>query len=209
MGIVMELSEPALDLALYGDKSGILNNYLSQQLQNIKPAYNEFSNRIYQCLQSSYNFVNNQMVKYGLLNQLDSNGIQALDNYYADLTSFIALQNANATMQRWIMAHPDVRKLYLDQNIDGYSGSYQNVFGKEIGEDDYNYRRVMDGVMCDEGDITVVRQYLDDLLEGDRELNHYEKVKILHTYDAIDYLLKECKFDFTCKSDEPSKINRG
>ena len=209
MGIVMELSEPALDLALYGDKSGILNNYLSQQLQNIKPAYNEFSNRIYQCLQSSYNFVNNQMVKYGLLNQLDSNGIQALDNYYADLTSFIALQNANATMQRWIMAHPDVRKLYLDQNIDGYSGSYQNVFGKEIGEDDYNYRRVMDGVMCDEGDTTVVRQYLDDLLEGDRELNHYEKVKILHTYDAIDYLLKECKFDFTCKSDEPSKINRG
>lgn len=209
MGIVMELSEPALDLALYGDKSGILNNYLSQQLQNIKPAYNEFSNRIYQCLQSSYNFVNNQMVKYGLLNQLDSNGIQALDNYYTDLTSFIALQNANATMQRWIMAHPDVRKLYLDQNIDGYSGSYQNVFGKEIGEDDYNYRRVMDGVMCDEGDITVVRQYLDDLLEGDRELNHYEKVKILHTYDAIDYLLKECKFDFTCKSDEPSKINRG
>ena len=209
MGIVMELSEPALDLALYGDKSGILNNYLSQQLQNIKPAYNEFSNRIYQCLQSSYNFVNNQMVKYGLLNQLDSNGIQALDNYYTDLTSCIALQNANATMQRWIMAHPDVRKLYLDQNIDGYSGSYQNVFGKEIGEDDYNYRRVMDGVMCDEGDITVVRQYLDDLLEGDRELNHYEKVKILHTYDAIDYLLKECKFDFTCKSDEPSKINRG
>lgn len=209
MGIVMELSEPALDLALYGDKSGILNNYLSQQLQNIKPAYNEFSNRIYQCLQSSYNFVNNQMVKYGLLNQLDSNGIQALDNYYTDLTSFIALQNANATMQRWIMAHPDVRKLYLDQNIDGYSGSYQNVFGKEIGEDDYNYRRVMDGVMCDEGDTTVVRQYLDDLLEGDRELNHYEKVKILHTYDAIDYLLKECKFDFTCKSDEPSKINRG
>ena len=209
MGIVMELSEPALDLALYGDKSGILNNYLSQQLQNIKPAYNEFSNRIYQCLQSSYNFVNNQMVKYGLLNQLDSNGIQALDNYYTDLTSFIALQNANATMQRWIMAHPDVRKLYLDQKIDGYSGSYQNVFGKEIGEDDYNYRRVMDGVMCDEGDITVVRQYLDDLLEGDRELNHYEKVKILHTYDAIDYLLKECKFDFTCKSDEPSKINRG
>ena len=209
MGIVMELSEPALDLALYGDKSSILNNYLSQQLQNIRPAYNEFSNRIYQCLQSSYNFVNNQMVKYGLLNQLDSNGIQALDNYYTELTSFIALQNANATMQRWIMAHPDVRKLYLDQNIDGYSGSYQNVFGKEIGEDDYNYRRVMDGVMRDEGDITVVRQYLDDLLEGDRELNHYEKVKILHTYDAIDYLLKECKFDFTCKSDEPSKINRG
>lgn len=209
MGIVMELSEPALDLALYGDKSNVLNNYLSQQLQYIKPAYNEFSNRIHQCLQNSYNFVNNQMVKYGLLNQLENNGIQALDNYYVDLTSFVALQNANATMQRWVMAHPDVRQLYLDQNIDGYSDSYQNVFGKETGEDDYNYRRVMDGVMQDEGDATVVRHYFEDLMEGDRELNHYEKVKILHTYDAINYLLKECKFDFTCKSDEPSKINRG
>lgn len=208
MGMVLSISEPALDMVLYGSKAGVLNNYLMRQMQSLAPAFNDFSTRIYNSIQSSYNFINDKLTQYGLMNQLEAQGIQALDNYYQDLTSFTQLQEANLTMQRWVMAHPQVRQLYLDQNLDGYSGSYQNVFGKDVGEQDYNYRRAMDGALESTDDRWVVKHYLDELLPGDKELQHYEKTKIRHTYDTIDHILSTCKFDFTLKSDEPVKINR-
>lgn len=208
MGKVLRISEPALDLVLYGNnQSSILNNYLSQQLQTVRPGFNEFSDRIYQTLQNTYNFVNDKLIQYGLLSQLHSQGVQVVDNYYAELTSFTALQTANPTMQRWVMSHPQVRQLYLDQNIDGYSGTYKNVFGKNVGEEDYNYRRVMDGVVQDTDNGFIIKTYIDDIAPGDRELDHYEKVQILHTYDAIDHILSTCKFDFTITSEDPIKRN--
>lgn len=206
--MVLNISEPGADLLMYGNKAPILTNYLMNQMQNIKPAFNEFSNKIYTSLQNSFNFVNDKMIQYGLMNQLANQGVQILDNYFVDLMSFQDLQNANVTMQRWVMAHPDIRQLYINQDIDGYSETYKNVFGKNTGENDYNYRRVMDGVLVDNEDGFVIRNYLEDLLPGDKELDHYEKVRVLHTYDTIDWILNSCKFDFTCKSDQPSKINR-
>jgi hypothetical protein len=208
MGIVLSISEPALDNVLYGNKSSILNNYIQQQMQQLQPAFNDFSGRIYQSLQNSYNFINNKLVQYGIMNELQNSGIQVTDNYYQSLMSFEELQNANYTMQRWVMCHPELRQLYVDQNIDGYSGSYQNVFGKGVGENDYNYRRVMDGVVQDREDYFVYKHYLEDILENDRELDHYEKVRVLHTHDCITHLLETSNFDFTCKTSEPSKINR-
>lgn len=208
MGQVLRISEPALDHVLYGNKSDLMNNYLMQQMQQVRPAFNEFSQRIFQNLQTSYNFINDKLVQYGILNQLHSQGVQVVDNYYAELNSFTALQNANLTMQRWVMSHPEVRQLYIDQNLDGYSETYKNVFGKGVGEQDYNHRRVMDGVVQDNDNGWVIKHYIDDLLPGDKELTHYEKVQILHTYDAIDHILSTCKFDFTVNSETPPKINR-
>lgn len=207
MGNVLRISEPALDLVLYGNTSSVLNGYLAQQMQNIRPGFNEFSNRIYQSLQSTYNFVNDKLIHYGLMNQLQSQGVKVVDNYYMELNSFTALQNANPTMQRWVMSHPQVRQLFVDQNIDGYSGTYKNVFGKGVGEEDYNYRRVMDGAVQDTDNGWVVKHYIDDLLPGDKELDHYEKVIVRHSYDAIDHILSTCKFDFTITSGEPVKRN--
>ena len=70
MGQVISVSAPAMDLMLYGNKTDLINNYLVQQMQQIKPAFNEFSNRIYQSLQNSYNFVNDKLIQYGLMNKL-------------------------------------------------------------------------------------------------------------------------------------------
>lgn len=208
MGMVINVSEPALDLMLYGNKSNILNNYLTQQMQRVQPTFNEFSNRIYTALQNSYNFVNDKMIQYGILNQLNQQGVQVQDDYFRELLSFQDLQQANLTMQRWVMSHPQLRQYYLDQNIDGYSDTYNNVFGKGVGEADYNYRRVMDGALIDNDDDTfTIKWYNEDLLEGDVPLNHYQQVRIRNTYDAIDHVLKTCKFDFTNVSEEPSKIN--
>ena len=208
MGQVLRMSAPALDMMLYGDKSGIINNYLVQQMQQVKPAFNEFSNRIYQNLQASYNFLNDKLVQYGIMTQLHQQGVQIVVNYFMELNSFTALQNANLTMQRWVVAHPVVSQLLQDQNIDGYSETYKDVFGGGVGEQNYNHRLLTDGLVRDtpNGGF-VIKHYIEDLLPGDRQLTHYEKVQGAHTHDTIDYILSTCKFDFTVKSEDPVKRN--
>lgn len=207
MGQVIDVPEAGLDYVLYGNKSNIVGNYIMQQISSLPTVFNEFGQRVYNNLMSTYNFINDKLIQYGILNQLNKAGVKVIDNFIEELLSFQALQNANVTMQRWVMAHPLVRQDFLNQNIDGYSETYRNVFGKEVGEKDYNYRLVMDGVIQDQDDSWVVKHYEQDLMIGDKELDHYDKVKILNTWDAITWLHNNCVFDFTVKSEEPVKRN--
>ncbi|MDD2879631.1 MAG: hypothetical protein PHQ58_04275 [Rhodoferax sp.] len=100
------------------------------------------------------------------------------------------LQNADLLMQRWIMANPSVRTLYHAQRCDGYSDTYMDMAPGLKAEDHYDYRRVMDGVFVydDNGDWKST-QYLDQLVEGDRDLLFEEKVDILNTWNATDILI--------------------
>lgn len=204
MGLVVDLSGAAIDRMLYGDRSNFLSNYLQSQLAQIGPSFNAMSQRLTDTLLASYNYVNDKLTQYGIRNELSSKGLAYVDNYYTEALDWTSLQNLNLTMQRWAMCHPELRKLYLDQNVDGYSNSYVNITGNDIGEEDYNYRRVMNGVITDTG-YTI---YHEDLLPGDRELDHYEKDIILNTHSAISWMLENCQFDFTNKSEQPTKLNR-
>lgn len=210
MGIVYNVPEAAMDYVLYGDNSSMVSDYLQAQLAAMPATFNQFTQRIRDAVVCSYNYVNDSLSRMGILSSLSSQGVQVLDNYIVELNSFQGLQQADYTMQRWVMSHPEVRSLYLGQNLDGYSETYQNVFGKHVGEEDYNYRMVMSGAYVDLPDDTYKRVvYIDDLYPGDRELSYAEKVTIRSTWGHIDNLLAECKFDFTCNSETPVKINRG
>lgn len=203
MGQVISIPEAGIDYVLYGDKSNIVSNYIQQQLQSLPTVFNDFGQRVYNTLMTSYQFINDKLTQYGIKNKINKSGLKVIDDYIEELTSFNALQNANLVMQRWVMAHPEVRRDYLEQNIEGYSETYKNVFGNEVGEKDYNYRLVMDGVIQDQDDSWIVKHYNMDLMPGDRELDHYEKVKILSTWQAIDLIYSSCDFDFTATSKEP------
>lgn len=208
MGIVVNVPEAGLDLVLYGDKSNVISNYLYNQMQAMPQAFNEFSQRVYNAMSTSYNYINDKLTQYGILNKLQDNGLVVIDNYYQELLTFQQLQNANLTMQRWVMAHPQIKQMYINQNLDGYSGSYVNISGKTAGEDDYNYRRVMDGALIPTEDGWTVKHYLEDLQIGDQELDHFKKSQIRNTWDAMDWFLQTCNFDFTLKSDQPVKFNK-
>lgn len=210
MGVVVNVSEPGLDLMLYGDRSQFIGNYLQQQIQQLGPVMNSFGERLMGAVQTSYDFVTDQLTQMGLKHELQSQGLGVVDNYFVELPDWEAMQQANLTMQRWVMAQPDVRDLYQSQDIDGYSDEYVDLDEGGIGESHYDYRRVMDGVITDgeEVDEWVIKHYFEDLLPGDRELDHYEKELILNTWEAAKYMLETCDFDFTAKTEEPSKINR-
>jgi hypothetical protein len=109
-----------------------------------------------------------------------------------------AMQKASITMQRWVMANPTVRKLYHEQKLDGYSDTYSDVHGTDIADSHYDYRRVMDGVMqFEDNDEWFVKEYIEDLLDGDRDLTHSEKVDIIHTWNKMDLILALGKDDPT------------
>ncbi len=106
------------------------------------------------------------------------------------------LQNAPPTMQRWIMAEPEVRRLYHQQRIDGYSHTYQDMQPGAIGEEHYDYRRVMDGMVVvdevadEDGEYGwTATTYLEELLPDDNDLDIVEQVDITDTWqNAVAYI---------------------
>lgn len=210
MGIVVDIPEAGLDYVLYGNKNNILTSYLHNQIQQLPSSFNEFSNRIYNNLTQAYNFVNDRLLQYQIYNSLKSSNMVIVNNSLVEILSFTELQNANLTMQRWVMAHPEVRQMYVNNNVDGYSDTYKNVHGSSVESNHYDYRRVMTDVLRDsDGEYSWSFTHYDDVLEiGDRELEHFEKVQIINTWQGIDWLLSTCKFDFTCKSEELVPINK-
>lgn len=208
MGVIVTVPEAALDYAVYGDNSRVISNYLANQISNMPQVFGNFAGRIYDSMVASYNYVSDAMKKHNLLNTLRNRGVEIVDDYITPITTFDGLRNANPTMQRWVMCHPELRGLYLNQNVDGYSHQYQNVFGTGVGEQDYNYRRLMNGVVQDGKDGSFVNTYYEELYVGDRELDFAEQVMIIKTHDYITQILASSDIDFTCNSTEPVKINR-
>jgi len=209
MAIVLDTPEAGIDYVIYGDKTEVVSNYLQQQLSQLPKMYNEFTERVHNSVNSTLHFLNDKLTHYGIKQRLESQYKGVVENnQYVELNSFQDLQNANLTMQRWVMTHPEIKQHYVNQDIDGYSNTYVNITENSYGENDYNYRRVMDGVLLDVGDRWEFKTYIDELMPGDRELDHFEKDVILNTWSTIDWILDNCKFDFTDVSEEPSKINK-
>ena len=110
-------------------------------------------------------------------------------NKIIPLTQLDELQTASFQMQRWIMAEPTIRQTYLNQQIDGYSDTYVNVFGKAVGEDHYDYCRVMDGVVLPNNETHYVKFYANSEDSMDQILTHFDKCDILDTWDFAKWYL--------------------
>lgn len=131
------------------------------------------------------------------------------DDKICELQSLSDFQNATSIMQRYVMSQPDFRKMYHDGRCSGYEGSYVDMFPGQVGEDDYNYRRVMNGIMQMEEPtedeehpgwhITV---YSEELLPGDRELVIIEQVPILSSWGHQKYLLANFLDDLSSQTGE-------
>ncbi len=116
----------------------------------------------------------------------------------ANLWELDHLQGASLTMQRWIMANPVIREKYHNQQLDGFSETYTDNAPGEIGPGHYDYNRVMDGVFeFNKEDGWKSTQYLDRLLDGDRDLLFSEQCDIMNTWLAAEVFLALGKDDPT------------
>lgn len=114
------------------------------------------------------------------------------------LKALTDIQLAKTVMQRWIMANPVVREMYHAQAVDGYSDTYIDLHPGDIGENHYDYRRVMNGIAVEVDDRILCTTYPDELLD-EKELSIEEQVDILLTWDQIEKHLNERKEDPTSK----------
>jgi hypothetical protein len=197
MGVVLTIPEASVDYVLYGDNRQTVATYLSNQLSQLPSHFNEFGNRMIETVKRTYNYLTDELLHRTIQNKaqqvsayLDNAGIYACN-------SFDELQNASVSMQRWIMANPNLRKVYLAQNCDGYSNTYVNLSKTDIGQTHYDYRRVMHGIPVSTDTGFNVHFYDEDLELGDRKLSHLEVKSILTTWETIDLILGDTKFDFT------------
>lgn len=113
-------------------------------------------------------------------------------NVIEPLRTLESIQTASPVMQRMIMAQPDLRKRYLNQEVEAYGDSYTNFHGDVWGAMHFDYRRVMDGVLEFEDESSyVIRHFIDYMEEDERNLSTHEKIDILNTWDVVKRLLDE------------------
>lgn len=113
-------------------------------------------------------------------------GVRRSDSIYrpVDLGEF---QAVGLRMQRYLLADPEIRRKVIKQQIDGYSHSQPPSEPGAIGENDYDYRRVINGLVMEENNpegekIFVHTEFFEKLKEGDRELDVEEQFDIIDSW---------------------------
>lgn len=187
----------AFDALLYPEQNPNNDYYIRNQLCNFTSTLTDVGRRFMEEAKNVYEAYNS----FEALNAAKMALRAARNMFRPDTIMYLdeleSLQTAKPIMQRWIMAQPDIRELYLEQRCAGYPDSYYNVFGNAIRDDHYDFRRVMDAVVVDNDDGWYVRYYPDDLLDGDKDLSHIEKVDILSTWDIVRMFVEQGSKDPT------------
>lgn len=138
-----------------------------------------------------------------------SDAMQALRNLTAKATSLWSsnqihlirtmeeFQTANPVNQRYLMAHVPIREMYLANSIEGYGESYTNLHGTGIGDNHYDFRRVMDGIITPTVERQCITQYHEILKEGDKALSLHEKVDVINNWNLLNNYLDSEELDPT------------
>ncbi len=187
------------DAMAYGAPHPGTMQYIAQKFENLSTNLTQFGRDFMADAHSKWDyFMGSEAMRRARAVRSKIEGALFMRNEVQPLHTLSAIQNAAPMMQRWIMSEPTTRQLYHDQRIEGFAGSYVDPFPGEIKDEDYNYRRVMTGVVeeVEDGEWKA-RIYLDDLLPGDTALAIDQKSDILGSWAAVRALLDYGKEDPT------------
>jgi hypothetical protein len=173
------------DSILYPQQNQRNDDYIKQTLMNIPTTLVNAGTDLFTRALETYKTINSSEMVTRARNALRAAKGVLSNNTIIPLLDVSSMQSASLFMQRWIMAEPTIRNIYNEQLCDGYSSTYQDMHPGDIGEDHYDWRRVMDGVVQYNEKSSFVKFYIENLVEGDRELIHDEKVDILSTWDIM------------------------
>jgi hypothetical protein len=198
-GTVMNHGTMGVDAILYGNQNQAVQNYLVNNIASLTDTLTDAGRNFMASAGELYQRFNGEAVvnvTKGILR--NAKGL-FMDDVIRDYTTSYQTVTAKPIMQRWIMAHQDLRSEYHNCLVDGYADSYTDLYGNVVGEDHYDWRRVMNGVAVDlDADEGWKLQFFpDDLVDGDSELHHLEKVSILSTWELIDFVMENSQLDPT------------
>lgn len=182
--------DEAFDALLYTQENPINQQYVVQQLERVNTALSDSGRAFMDASRELYERIHNSEAAQAARAALRMAKSLFQPNVIGYLDTLDRLQSAPPIMQRWIMSSPEVRPLYQQQRCHGYGEAYiTDMSPGQSLEQDYNWRRVMDGVVVmeetDDGWGWYSRQYVEEILPGDRELINFEKLDILRTWDIV------------------------
>ena len=171
-------------------------NYMQQRVQE----YSAVSSQYAQPANSS---IGNVLDRY---NEFNSAATMAkIDGYKAQFNSMWIsdtirplytqeeVQQAPLSMRRWIMANPMLRTKHLNNELEGWDGSYPTPDSpamapdvEHIGEDHYDYRRVMDSIVQHGQGGSYYTQYHEVLRDPGDMLTLVQKSAIATAWKAVE-----------------------
>lgn len=198
MATISEVNPDHFDAFMYAPPSANMMNFVQQMIHaptdHLLDAGRAFMNQavnVYERLGSSEAMARVKRAISG------TNGRWS-DDFMIALNSTLALQQAPVLMHRYLMAHTGIRELYHKGHCDGYSDTYVDMEPGKIGEDHYDYRRVMNGVVVDnENGGWGWTEYHEELIPGDSELDDYDQGVVLRSWDQLTASIFEEKEDPT------------
>jgi hypothetical protein len=165
--------------------------YIQNSINQMPMILQDSARDLYIAAQQRYNQYNSSEARQRVFHALSALDNIRQENVIYAIKSLDQCQSATLTMQRWVMAEPNVRTLYHNQQCDGYSDTYVDVEPNKIGVDHYDYRRAMSGVVRYDKDDIVANFYMDELRDGDRELDPYEKLMIQQAWEVAKIAISQ------------------
>lgn len=110
-------------------------------------------------------------------------------------TSIEQIQASNPVLQRYLMAEPNLRQLFLNQSCEGFAGVYNNVHGNAIGVNHYDYRRVTDGMLMVTESQVEWNDFYENIPDNDKELELYEKADMIRNWNLVNIALDANEMD--------------
>lgn len=200
MAQIIDGGADLFDALAYGKPHPGTQQFIQSQLESFSNSVTDAGQRFYNNAMNLYErFSGSSAMRYANAARRNIGSIWQSDEI-RQLTTIGDLQQAPLTMQRWIMAEPTVRQLYQQQRVEGYVDSYVDTHQGNIGEDHYDYRRVMQGIVVDDDkDDWSATTYYDELLPEDQELLLEEQVDILVSWESVVQKLREGRSDPTSR----------
>jgi hypothetical protein len=190
---IIEGGNNVFDALAYGiDRPVSTMDYFQQEINNISNTLSEAGKGFFSNVQTLYNNINNSEALRIARNAIQNAASLFKPDTILPLSTLEHLQSAGLVMQRYLMANPVVREAYHAQRIDGYSDTYIDLSPNVVGNEHYDYRRVMNAVVQSDAkdDSWFVQYYPDELLDGDRELSHDEKVDVIKSWDLAEMFIR-------------------
>jgi DNA-binding transcriptional LysR family regulator len=179
---------------MYPDQNYANQQYISNQLSAFSQSLTDVGRKFLETSREIYEKINDAVAVRAAKAALRMSKGLFHPNAIVPLETLDELRSAQPVMQRYIMAEPMLRSLYHQQRIDGYSDTYQDIQPGIIGEDHYDYRRVMTGNIQEEvrngEEVWVARQYLDEIHPDDRELDIQERHLVISAWDLAKKFLQ-------------------
>lgn len=182
------VEQHVFDMILYPQQHPNNSTWVHQNLHNVNVQLTQAGTEHMLHLQQMNRKLNDESNLRNARNAIKDIQTSLKPNIILPLLSPDNLEHATPVMQRYIMACPEVRQPYQQGRLDWYNESYVDEEEGKIGEDHYDYRMAVSGVVQDDASYLIS---LEDIREGDRELTPREQADISVTWEYVKKSIEE------------------